>query len=287
MSAPVTADLRGRTCVVTGASSGIGKETARELSRLGATVILACRSAERGQSARAEIARDTGNERVEVGLVDFASQASIRAFARDLAERHPELHVLVNNAGMWSARRRFSPDGIELTWATNQLGYFLGTELLAPLLQRTGSARIVVVASDFAGDLDLDDVNFLRRRYDGMAAYRQSKQANRMWTWALARRLHGTGVTANALHPGGVATGIFSKGGGVLGASASTYMRLAGISPHEGADTVVWLSTAADVEGINGRYWFKRAERTCRFRDAAAEERLWERCAEMTTHSRG
>ena len=113
--------------MVTGASSGIGKETARELSRMGATVILACRSAERGESARAEIARDTGNERVEVALVDLASQASIRAFVTELAERHPELHVLVNNAGMWSARRRLSPDGIELTWATNQLGYFLGT----------------------------------------------------------------------------------------------------------------------------------------------------------------
>jgi NAD(P)-dependent dehydrogenase (short-subunit alcohol dehydrogenase family) len=256
MSAPVVADLRGHTCVVTGASSGIGKETARELARMGASVVMACRSAERGE-------------------------ASIRAFAGAVAKSHPELHVLVNNAGMWSARRHLSPDGIELTWATNQLGYFLGTELLLPSLQRPGSARIVVVASEFAGDLDLDDVSFVRRRYDGMAAYRQSKQANRMWTWALARRLEGTGVVANAMHPGGVATGIFSKGGGLLGASASTYMRFAGKSPREGADTVVWLAASAEAEGLTGRFWANRAERACRFRDTPSEERLWQQCLEM------
>ena len=139
-----------------------------------------------------------------------------------------------------------------------------------------------MVASEFAGELDLADINFVRRRYDGMAAYRQSKQANRMWTWALARRLQGTGVTANAVHPGGVATGIFSKGGGLLGASASTYMRFAGKSPREGADTVVWLAAGAELEGINGRFWFNRKERTCRFRDTPSEERLWEHCSRMT-----
>jgi NAD(P)-dependent dehydrogenase (short-subunit alcohol dehydrogenase family) len=282
MAEPNRADGSGLTCVVTGASGGIGLETARELARQGATVVLACRSAERGEAARRAIARDTGNDRLGLTLVDFASLASIRSWAKAVAAAHPEIHVLVNNAGTWSTRKRTSIDGFELTWATNQLGYFLGTELLRPLLARAAPARIVVVASELARDLDLGDVNFQRRRYDGMAAYAQSKQANRMWTWALARRLEGTGVAANAMHPGAVATGLFAKGGSLLASSAGAYMRLAGKAPREGADTVVWLATSADVEGVSGRFWVDRRERACRFRDPTAEERLFALCADMT-----
>jgi NAD(P)-dependent dehydrogenase (short-subunit alcohol dehydrogenase family) len=281
MAERTEADGSGRTCLVTGASSGIGLETARELARRGATVVLACRSAERGEAARSAMARDTGNDRIRLTQVDFASLGSIRSWAKAVALAHPELHVLVNNAGTWSARKRVSTDGFELTWATNQLGYFLGTDLLLPLLARATPSRIVVVASTLARDLDLGDVEFQRRRYDGMTAYAQSKQANRMWTWALARRLEGTGVAANAMHPGGVATGLFAKGGGVLAASAGAYMRLTGKAPREGADTVVWLATSADVEGVSGRFWVDRRERACRFRDPTAEERLVALCADM------
>jgi len=281
MAEGAEADWSGRTCLVTGASSGIGLETARELARRGATVVLACRSAERGEAARGAIARDTGSGRLRLTQVDFASLGSIRSWAKTVAVAHPELHVLVNNAGTWSARKRTSADGFELTWATNQLGYFLGTELLLPLLARAAPSRIVVVASELARDLDLDDVNFDRRRYNGMTAYAQSKQANRMWTWALARRLAGTGVAANAMHPGAVATRLYGKGGGLLASSAGAYMRLAGKAPREGADTVVWLATSADVEGVNGRFWVDRRERACRFRDPIPEERLFALCADM------
>src|SRR5881397_549807 len=183
-----------RTCLVTGANSGIGRETARR-----------------------DVAATTGNPAVELMIVDLSRQASIRDFARAFLDSHPELHVLVNNAGIWANRRRESPEGIEQTWATNVLGYFLLTELLLDRLRESAPARIVNVASQLARDLDLEDVEFRRRSYSGVSAYAQSKQADRMLTWALARRLEGTGVSANAMHPGGVNTPLFSKGGGLLG----------------------------------------------------------------------
>ena len=214
---PVDADLSGRTCVVTGASAGIGRAAAHEMARLGAQVVLAVRNPQKGEKVLRAIAGATGNTRLEIATVDFARGESIRTFARDLAMRHPQIHVLINNAGIWSNGRQLGPDGIELVWATNVLGYFLTTELLLPQLRAAGRARIVNVASRYAGGLDLTDVQFERRPWAGKSAYAQSKQANRMWTWALARRLEGTGVTANALHPGFVSTEIFHKGGGVLG----------------------------------------------------------------------
>jgi NAD(P)-dependent dehydrogenase (short-subunit alcohol dehydrogenase family) len=279
---PVAADLSSRTCLVTGASSGIGMEAARQLAAMGARVILACRSPERGEAACAKIANDTGNREVELGVVDLAVQQSIRDFARDFRRRHDALHVLVNNAGTWSHQREETADGIELTWATNALAYFLLTQLLLDLLERSAPARIVNVASELAGDLDLADVEFKRRRYGGVAAYSQSKQANRMWTWALARRLEGTGVTANAMHPGGVNTPLFRKGGGIKGLLGSVYGKFLGKTPAEGADTVVWLAAGAEVEGLSGKFWIDRSETRCRFRETAAEEALWSLCASMT-----
>jgi NAD(P)-dependent dehydrogenase (short-subunit alcohol dehydrogenase family) len=267
--------------VVTGANSGIGKETARALARLGYRVVLACRDLQRGEAARQDIARTTGNTGVELLIVDFALQASIRDFARAFLDSHRELHVLVNNAGLWSNRRRESPDGIEETWAVNVLGYFLLTDLLLGRLRESGPARIVNVASEYAGGLDLDDVEFRRRSYSGTAAYRQSKQADRMLTWALARRLEGTGITANAMHPGGVNTPLMAKGGGLLGMAGSAYAKLSGKSPAEGADTVMWLASSPEVEGRSGEFWIHRRAVPCRFRDPAAEERLWSLCASM------
>jgi len=275
-------DLSGRICVVTGGNSGIGKETARALARQGATVVLACRDAERGEAARREIAGDTGNPNVELMMVDLASQSAIRGFASAVLDRHPRIHVLVNNAGIWLNRRQDGPDGIELTWATNVLGYFLLTELLLDAVRRAAPARIVNVASQLAGDLDLSDVEFERRPYRGISAYSQSKQANRMATWALHRRLEGSGVTANAMHPGGVNTPLFRKGGGLAGLAGAAYAQLMAKSPAEGADTVVWLASSRDVEGTSGRFWVDRREVPCRFRDYAGEEDLWRLCEGMT-----
>ena len=275
-------ELSGRTAVVTGASAGIGKEVARDLARMGATVVLACRSAERGEAARREIAATAKGARLEVMELDVSSRDSIQRFAQALASRHPKLQVLVNNAGTWSQERRESVDGVELTWATNVLGAFLTSERLLEPLRAGAPSRIVNVASILARDLDLGDVEFRRRRYSGVRAYAQSKQAERMWTWALARRLQGTGVTANAMHPGGVNTELFRKAGGLLGAAASAYMKLSGArTPSQGADTASWLASNPDLATTNGAFWIDRQERPCAFRDEASEEALYALCARM------
>jgi len=284
MLEPVKADLTGRTCLVTGASAGIGRATAFALARLGARVVIAVRNPAKGERARREIRGATGRE-VEVMVVDLSRQESIRAFARAFAGRHPKLDVLVNNAGIWGEKRRESPDGIELTWATNVLNYFLVSALLLPALRAAGRARVVNVASQLAGGLDLDDVEFKRRPYSGRDAYAQSKQADRMLTWALARKLSGSGVTANAVHPGFVATEIFGKGGGLLSLALSAFSKLRAKPPEEGADSVVWLAASPEVEGRSGLFWVDRQERRCRFRDETAEDALFSLCEGMTRGS--
>lgn len=277
---PIEADLTGRLCVVTGASSGIGAAAAHGLARLGARVVLACRSVERGLSTRASIIAGTGNREIDVLALDVAAPASVRAFARALRRRHERLDVLVNNAGLWASRHRLGPDGHESTWGTNVLGYVRVAEALhEPLARARG--RVVNVASRLAHSLDVDDVDFTTRRYKGVTAYAQSKQANRMWTWALARRLAGTGVVAHAMHPGGVRTPLFRKGGGLIGLLGSLWSRLYGRSAEEGADTIVWLAAAEEPGRISGRFWVDRRERPCQFRDAVAEDALFELCHDM------
>jgi len=282
MPEPITTPLSGKVCLVTGASSGIGKAVARELARLKATVVLACRSPEKGEAARRDIAEATGSRELEVVTADLSNRRQVRELVEAFARRHPVLHVLVNNAGVWLERRQESAEGIEKTWATNVLGYFLLTELLLPALKAAPSARIVNVASRLAGELDLADVEFKRRAYSGRVAYAQSKQADRMFTWALARRLDGSTVTANALHPGFVSTELFSKAGGFMGVVASAYAKLAALKPEQGADTAVWLAASPEVQGQHGLFWIERQERRCRFRDPKGEEALWSLCAEMT-----
>lgn len=281
MTPPVEADLHGRTALVTGGNSGIGKETARALARLGARVVIACRDEKLGAEARADLAASTGNAHVELMLVDFADQGSVRGFVRAFLEKHEALHVLVNNAGIWSERRRETRDGIEAVWATNMLGYFLTTALFLPLLKRSAPARIVSVASALARDLDLDDVEWKRRPYSGVGAYAQSKQANRMWTWTLARRLEGSGVTANAMHPGSVNTAIFGKGGGALSLLISIGAKLFAKSAGAGADTVAWLAAAPEAAAASGKFFIDRKEVRCRFRNPEREEKLWALCERM------
>jgi NAD(P)-dependent dehydrogenase (short-subunit alcohol dehydrogenase family) len=213
--------------------------------------------------------------------VDLSRQDDVRRFAAGLQVRHPRIHVLVNNAGVWLNRRQETPEGIEATWATNVLGYVLPTLLLLEAVRRAAPSRIVNVASQLAGDLDLSDVEFRRRSYRGVTAYSQSKQANRMFTWALHRRLEGSGVTANALHPGGVNTPLFRKGGGITGMAAATFATIAGKTPEQGADTVVWLASSPEADGLSGRFWDNRREVPCRFRGEAGEEALWALCARM------
>jgi NAD(P)-dependent dehydrogenase (short-subunit alcohol dehydrogenase family) len=257
-------------CLVTGANAGIGFEIAKGLARTGASVVLACRDRSKGEAALSTIAGQT-----ELLIVDLASQRSIRAAAREFAESHSTLDVLVNNAGVGLKSRQESPDGIELTFATNVLGYHLLTALLLDPLRRAEAARIVNVASTYAFGLDLEDVEFRRRPYEPVTAYTQTKQANRMLTWALARRLEGTSVTANAMAPGAVDTALLHT----LAPGSS------GRTPAQGADTAIWLATSPEVAGVSGRFWFDRKERRCEFRGVDQEETLWALCDRMTAGS--
>lgn len=282
MSKTLNVDLSGRVCLITGANTGIGKEVARGLARMGAHVVLACRSEARGRSAQKDIVATTGNDRIEVMTVDLSNQPSIRQFAQDFRARHDKLHVLINNAGIWPKTRALSVDGIEMTWATNMLGYYLLTMLLIDLLKASAPARIINVASDLAKNLDLGDVQFEHRNFSAMMAYAQTKQANRMFTWALAKRLEGAGVTANAVHPGTVITELLRNQGGLSGAVLDLYFRLFGRTPEKGAETLVWLATAPELDGVTGKFWYDLRERKCPYRDPKAIEQLWRLCAEMT-----
>jgi NAD(P)-dependent dehydrogenase (short-subunit alcohol dehydrogenase family) len=273
-------ELDGKTCVVTGATAGIGKEVARNLAAAGATVVLPCRSLERGEAARADIARDVLGAKVELVKGDLSSQASLRELAAEVLKAHPRVDVLVNNAGVWNTTRQLSSDGIELTWATNVLAYHLLTALLLPALEAAGG-RIVNVASTLAHGLDLSDVQFLRRSYDGMSAYAQSKQANRMLTWALAEKL-GSKVSANAVHPGFVASELNRQERGLRGLAIKLGQLLAARSPRTGAFGATRLAMSRDAAGVTGKFWKDDREIRCSFRDPAQIRALWELCEKMT-----
>ncbi|MEM6290465.1 MAG: SDR family NAD(P)-dependent oxidoreductase [Myxococcota bacterium] len=273
-------DLVDRHCIVTGASSGIGKEIARNLAYFGATVVLACRSRERGSAALQEIAEDSGNDRLTLLQLDTSSPESITGFVRNVTAGGKPVHVLVNNAGTFSHTRQTVAGDLELTWATNALGYFALANKLAPTLQRHAPSRVVNVASKLAGGLDLNDLNFESRRYSGTKAYKQSKQANRMLSWGLQARI-GNEVGVTACHPGGVNTRIYDNLQGVGGAVmkvARSFLK----TPADGAKTPTRLAADPELGDLRSAFWIDEAEATCKFRDTAAIDALWEQCVEMT-----
>lgn len=282
MTKSIDGNLKGRICLVTGASTGIGKEIARGLARLGGTVILAVRSAERGEAAKKEIVESTQNPDVHVMLVDLSSQRSIREFAAELDRRYDKLHVLVNNAGVWTTTKKQSPDGIELMWATNVLGYHLLTKLLLPKLKQSAPARIVNVASSAASGLNLDDVQYEKRKYNDFTAYSQTKQANRMLSWALAEELAGSGVTVNAGNPGLIKSELARETSGVFGAIFGVMQAIMAKTPEQGADTFVWMAAARELEGVTNKFFTARKEQPCKFRDPAAIRALVALCDQQT-----
>ena len=272
---PIPADLTGQTAVVTGATSGIGKEAAYGLARLGAHVVLVGRSEARLRATIDELAaRGVPADRCSTGIADLGRTTEVRALAAALAARHPRLDVLLNNAGCYPGARVITPEGFEEGWATNVLAYELMTRgLLEPIKAARG--RVVYVASTMAGDLDLDDLTFARRRWSGIRAYRQSKQANRMLAWAWERKLAGTGVTINVAHPGGVATNIHHRQRGVWG----LLNRIAFATqrtPTRGADTPLWLAASPEVADTSGRFYKDRRTLHCRWKaDRDPIDRLW------------
>jgi len=281
MAKPIDADLAGKVAIVTGANTGIGKEVARNLGRFGARVVMACRNQERADRAMHELASDVGDQ-FEVGLVDLSSQKSIRDFAAGIGERHDRLDILVNNAGIWPTERQLSVDGVELTWATNVLGYFLLTNELLELLKASAPARVVNIASAFAGALDLTDPQFETRPFKGSRAYSQSKQANRMLTWTLAERMEEADVTANAVHPGGVGTELGRDHKGIFGFLMNTYFRFLAKSASNGADTATWLAASPEVDGGSGKFWANRKSKRRAHYDVTAMKSLWDMCERMT-----
>ena len=255
-----------RVAMITGATGAIGKAIARQIAaKDGYSVVLLCRNKQKGEEAVREIKHASGNENIWYELADVSRKSSIQS----VAERWPgRLDVLINNAAIVPRQRQETPEGIELQFATNVLGYFWMTQAFSKQLRQSAPSRVVNIASFWAGDLLLDDLEFKRRRYTPNDAYRQSKQANRMLTPAFAERLKPHQVTVNACHPGTVESNVL----GNLGYSGRE-------SPDQGASTPVWLAISPTGAQISGKYFKDMSEIPCRFaEDSTAVEKLYEAC---------
>jgi NAD(P)-dependent dehydrogenase (short-subunit alcohol dehydrogenase family) len=267
----------GKLCLITGATSGHGRAVATALACAGHTVILGCRNPELGRRTYDHILTRCSNARIIVLPLDLASRKSISEAVRTLRTDYPMLDVLINNAGAWWTDRRMSDDGVELVWATNVLGPYLLTRLLMPLLRASGAGRIVNVASSQAAGLDLHDVEFTARPYNGLRAYQASKQAVRMLTWALARRLDKQPVVANALCPGFMKTELGRNA--PFGFRAMLIaLRPLQVSAERGARTATWLASSPEAGKASGQFFVKCRPIPCGFRDAAACEELFQIC---------
>lgn len=280
-----TTDMQGKVCLITGANSGIGKATALGLAQRGATVVMVCRDRARGEAAQQEIREQSGNQAVDLLLADLSSQASIRQLAEEFKRRYSQLHVLINNAGVFNLTRRETTDGLEMTFAVNTLAPFLLTNLLLDTLKASTPARIIQVDSDAheQGYIDLDDLQS-QKQYRPMRVYGQSKLAFLLFSYELARRLEGTGITVNSLHPGFVATNI-GQGNvpAFLGRIVKFMLSFIGISPEEGAKTSIYLATSPDVEGVTGKYFVKSIPvRSAPISyDEVLQKRVWDECARL------
>ena len=276
--------MKDKVCLITGATSGIGKAAALQIAQLGATVVMVGRNPQTTAAAIQEIRQQSGNDQVESLLADLSSQEQIRQLAENFKSRHQRLDVLVNNAGALMLSRRLSADGIEMTLALNHLNYFLLTHLLLDTLKNSGPARIINVSSDSHQDanLDFDDLQ-MERHYGGYKAYGRSKLANLLFTYELSRRLQGSNVTANALHPGLVATK-FLANNGLRGRVFNLFVRMVGRSATRGARPITYLASSPEVEGVSGKYFVEDGlvESSAASMDADAAFKLWQLSEEFT-----
>ena len=275
-------DLSNKRILITGANSGLGRSAAHQLAALGAEVWLLCRSEERGRQALEDIRFATGNERVQLRLVDLADLASIRAFAEDLGET--PVDVLIHNAGVLPLERRESVDGLELTWATNVVGLFLLTDLLRPNLRAAAPSRVVIVTSGgmYTQRLDLTDTPWQEREFDGVVAYAQTKRAEVILTEQWAERLREDGVTVNSMHPGWADTPGVRESLPKFWKFTKNRLR----SPRQGSDTIVWLAACERIEDVTGKLFFDRREVDTHLLPGTREseedrERLWSLCREQ------
>jgi len=280
--------MKNKICLITGATAGIGEVTALKLAQMDATVVGVGRNPAKCEATANHIRKETGNPNVEFLIADLSSQTQTRALADTFRQKYGRLDVLVNNAGAFYFNRALSADGIEMTFALNHLGYFLLTDLLLDLLKASAPARIINVSSSahYSGHLDLDDLE-MKNNYQGWQAYANSKLANVLFTYELARRLEGVGVTATVLHPGWVATGFGHNNlRGLLAIARPFYwlvQKISAITPEEGAETMVYLASSPKVEGVTGKFFIERREKrsSSESYDEGAAKKLWELSEKM------
>jgi NAD(P)-dependent dehydrogenase (short-subunit alcohol dehydrogenase family) len=253
--------MKGKVCIVTGSNSGLGKETALALAQMGAAVVMVVRNKERGERAREEIVKKSGNSSVDVMVCDLSSLDSIRKFSEDFKEKYNRLDVLVNNAGAFFSKRQTTADGFEKTLMVDYLGQVLLTHELLTLLKSSAPSRIVNVSSSLhrVGSVDFEDLQN-EKNYNKSRPYADAKLMLVMFTYELARRLEGIGVTVNALHPGFVATNIGENAGGLLSKITFKLMRPLQLSAKKGAETQIYLSSSDEVKGVTGKYFVKKKE---------------------------
>ncbi len=276
-------DMTGKVCLITGANSGIGKATALGLAKLDATVVVVSRDKDKGEAALLEIRTRSGNKSVDAMVADLSSQDSVRELAHDFTARYKKLHVLVNNAGVFLPKRVPTVDGLEATFATNHLGHFLLTNLLLDVLKASAPSRIINITSSAhrGTEMEFEDLQG-EKKYSGFHAYSQSKLANVLFTYQLAKLLEGTGVTVNCLHPGVVRTGFGKDQRGLMSiliSVGSPFM----MGPERAARAAVYLATSPELE-VTGKHFSKgREERSSEESyDMASAERLWKISAELT-----
>ncbi len=284
-----TTSMVGRVCMITGANDGIGKETALALAEMGATVIIVARDSEKGRVALTDVRQRSGNDHAELMVADLASLDAVRRLAAEFREKNQQLHVLVNNAGAYNAQRSLTEDGFEMTFGVNHLAHFLLTDLLLNTLKASAPARIINVSSGAhtRATIAFDGLRG-ERKYAGMSAYGQSKLANVLFTYELARRLDGAGVTANCLHPGVVRTSFGRSNNGIWGAFFRVFHTVARsflLTPEQGAQTSIYLASSPDVEGVTGKYFVKREpiQSSDLSYDTDVAQRLWQVSEQMVT----
>ena len=284
-STPNPAGIAGKVCLVTGATSGIGKVTAAALAAQGAEVTVAGRDERKARETVSWIKSETGNDAVRYLLADFSDLGQVRGLARVFQAQSPRLDVLVNNAGGFFNKRRGTPYGVEMTLLVNHLAPFLLTNLLLDTIQASAPARIINVSSEGhrQGTMDFDDLG-MERGYFGMKAYGRSKLANLLFTYELARRLDAGQVTANAVHPGHVATDMWKTNFRVIGPALKWVMRFFALSPEEGADNSIYLASSPDLGGMSGKYFIKRepAQSSDLSYDVDVAQQLWATSTNLT-----
>jgi NAD(P)-dependent dehydrogenase (short-subunit alcohol dehydrogenase family) len=274
--------MERKVCLITGANSGIGKETALALAKMNATVVMLCRNKQRGEKAQKEIIEQSGNKNVDLLLCDLSSLEDIKKFVSEFKNKYEKLHVLINNAGVMLKNRTISLDGFEMNFAVHVLGPFLLTNLLLDILKKSAPSRIIIVASAAhkRAKIDFQDLQSENKKYRLFSAYGISKLAEILFTYELSRKLEGTKVTANAVHPGVVATNLGRDQSKFSQWFAKKFFK----SPEEGAQTSIYLASSSEVEGITGKYFTNKESRESSIESYNKEnaERLWKICEEMT-----